>query len=161
MSSINTSDALKFMTIPLEQYRLAVSSQFGQSALEILADAEFRTWVEQDVMGNMMLELVRECLAYQHEIKPTEVSEWVELVLEERVPATWWQHFKLSAIRDGNPFFNPKKVKYRTIRKKSRQRVEVVFDVLTAFPEWPFKVPKDAGRPYWYSRPNTIVTVEK
>ncbi len=38
--------------------------------------------------------------------------------LEVRVPATWWDSFKLAAIEAGNPFFDPAKVRYRTIRDR-------------------------------------------
>lgn len=34
------------------------------------------------------------------------------------VPASWWQHFKLTAIEWGNPFFDPTKVRMREIRRR-------------------------------------------
>ena len=64
------------------------------------------------------------------------------IVRETKVPATWWQAFKLSAIRDGNPFFNHHKIIY--------QRVRLVVDMKKywVFPEIdPSYYPEKLGKP--------------
>lgn len=46
-----------------------------------------------------------------------------------RVPATWWDHFKLEAIKWGNPFFNPAKIRMRNITLTTQ------FDIWETYPE--------------------------
>ena len=62
----------------------------------------------------------------------------------ESVPETWWDAFKLSAIKNGNPFFKPERIKYRLVTVT----VSVELKKYWAFPNLPRKYyPKDLGNP--------------
>lgn len=58
------------------------------------------------------------------------------------VPATWWQHFKQDAIKWGNPFFNPNKIKMKHIVLVTK------FQPWLKFPEPPFAIPPKMGSVY-------------
>jgi len=65
-----------------------------------------------------------------------------EIVREKKTPKTWWDAFKVSAINDGNPFFNPHKIKYTTVR------VAVELKKYWIFPELPKdRYPESLGKP--------------
>lgn len=59
----------------------------------------------------------------------------------ERVPKTWWDHFKLEAIKWGNPFFDPEKIRYTRLELTTRYRT------WATFPECPVQFPSELGPP--------------
>lgn len=105
-----------------------------QSRLSRLAALESMRWREDvDFLTRDML-LRLEAVVYG------EVKE-ARSRLAVRVPASWWQHFKAEAIKWGNPFFDPSKVRY------VERVAEVVDRDLVWWPEADLPVPGGWGRP--------------
>lgn len=116
---------MDFTTIELQPRKVAVSS---------FVDRHLKASIGDDVMWDRLrYQLESYVMANQLESQTA--------MHRERVPATWWDAFKLSAIGDGNPFFDPEKVKYRNIELHTEYRV------WATFPECEIEFPDTLGRP--------------
>lgn len=121
---------MKVSRLLLDKLKVAVPKRVSRARLLDLTlyqrDGDF-------LLNEMLFSLEAYVLA--HQIDGRRVSKW------ERVPATWWQHFKLDAIKWGNPFFDPDKVRYTRIELSTEYRV------WATFPECWIDFPEELGKP--------------
>lgn len=95
----------------------------------IAVTREVRYSVDADIMRDQLVHRL-ESFVLAHQL-----DAQVQTHTEE-VPATWWQHFKLEAIRWGNPLFNPAKVRMRSLTLTTRFQPWVNFpDPQIAYPD--------------------------
>lgn len=137
-------DFLRLETVDLLTDEVAARMEVSRAML-----MNTRLDVTEDIVRDTLVASIRKrFLTYDHGTTPETHSEWSEV--EFTTPASWWQAFKLSAIRDGNPFFDPGKVRYRT--ETRGVRLSVTWSMRTGFPEMPMEIP-NSGRPFHYLKP--------
>lgn len=108
--------------------------------MEEMPKMELNTWLDNTING-MVVELRTIVHGHFHPTETREVNEHIYY----NTPATWWQAFKLSAIEGGNPFFNPKKIKWTVHRVDFSASIDL--RPFTAFPEMPWVPPDSLGKP--------------
>lgn len=118
---------------------------------EVLVDSEMTTWID-DIMRSHWVEFKSEILAMDcGEVEARSEPVKISISIDMRVPATWWDAFKLHAIEvSGNPFFNPKKIKWKVERRKRTDTVTLITKAISAdlHPDRNFRLPPDKyGKP--------------
>ncbi len=81
------------------------------------------TWLRAECAATMV-EMRKKLLADP----PAEIDAELTYVTHDpaQYPATWWDAFKLKAISQGNPIFDPQKIKYATTKAASRRVMKTV-----------------------------------
>lgn len=122
---------------------------------DALADTEIVTYVD-DILRQMAIEMRSMVAATEHgevESRSEEVVVSARATVHVKVPATWWDAFKLHAIEvSGNPFFRHDKIKWKTVSNTERvdESVQLVTKAISVdlHPDRNFALPREQwGRP--------------
>lgn len=147
MSDIPTiGSTTVFQRVLLDEITLAASTPVAPPVLQ--ANADQIQLAVQDVGHQLIASMIARVPGkIQHAIE----YRTVECTSQE--PASWWQAFKLSAIGDGNPFFDPAKVRMAT--RRHRMRVELQHQRHLVWPDAPLQM-RRYGEPVIYTMPGEI-----
>ena len=125
-------EILNITPFPLQRRRVGARHRVSRACLHDLT-VEVRDSL--DFLTNDLLISIEADVLSHHLGKQVQTDS-------HRVPATWWQHFKLEAIKWGNPFFDPAKVRMNTITFVTQ------FDVHATYPELNMALPPTVGKVY-------------
>lgn len=150
---MSSQDNLRFIVDKLEPRRVAAF---------VRTTGEFSTSCDAEEILRNELTIKLEALIYEWSgsvvVDTREVEHCFVVTWEE--PATWWQSFKLQAIKDGNPFFDPAKIRMVDHHRVDVQTVRIRAELFpaAAFPDLNF--PVEFGQPILYTRAqNTRSTI--
>jgi len=91
-----------------QQFQLEAQTFGAQTRIPASVVASMKFEEVRDLMRDDLIHSVRGFIYGQ-----SRKGETITRTAQVRTPDGWWQHFKECAIRDGNPFFDPAKVRYR------------------------------------------------
>lgn len=129
-------DQIRLTSTPIEKVKLYVNQRFPRYVLQGLRDVQLQEYLRL-AADEIVYQL--EAAVYGQHVGTVERTETVTFEIE--VPASWWQAFKLDAIKWGNPIFNPDKVKMTKIIR--HQRVTLTVDVKDVYPDATIILPDD------------------
>jgi hypothetical protein len=129
-------ERLVFNQVTLDKIRVGVQRRVSPVMLHDLTVSAREDFFTRD----MLLSMEAFVLGKQQRSEPETSTYTVEFTK----PASWWQQFKQSAIRDGNPFFDPAKV--RTVKERRQVQAVVTHHRAHVWPEFNIVLPPDAGK---------------
>jgi hypothetical protein len=108
-----STDEIHIRRVRLEQIKLGFARRILSSRSPLLRNShvmveDITDWGIEMVCDEAVYSFEALVLGKRQQSRP----ERVEFDTTVRVPASWWQAFKLSAIRDGNPFFDIDRVRW-------------------------------------------------
>ncbi len=122
---MNPTDRLNLTRVELERRRVAAATYVSRHA--------HRDVMDDVIYDRLMYRVESHVMANQLDAQTATAGA--------RVPATWWQHFKLDAIKWGNPFFRKDRIKYAEVSMSAH------FKAWATFPESTIDFPPTLGRP--------------
>lgn len=127
------SDFVNVQRGQLDVIKLQLVRRVAKSRAAIIRNAR----LDVNVMEDWQIEQLLDDVVYSFDAlvlgkRQRAQPEKVYFTTTVRVPASWWQAFKLSAIRDGNPFFDPEKVRFADAPVSGHVVINVERDVV-----WP------------------------